>query len=185
MVRILLAMIVLASASVALAQETQSTDPRAALAQPAFNAFFTASDAGDAQAAYAMLSPPFRANTTFEEYARVAADKARGRGALIERRIMRATVYDNPANSPGPGVYIAFDFVGWFENTDFYCGYLIAFQPPAGGDFTVMRVEETMMDRQTAAAIDADPAPPTSAEAWAGIAGSVCPIWLSAPASRG
>ncbi len=185
MVRILLALIVLASASAALAQETQSNDPRAGLAQSAFNAFFAAHDAGDAQAAYAILSPSFRASTTFEEYERVLAQKVGERGALIERRIMRATVYDNPAHSPGPGVYIAFDFVGWFENTDLYCGYLIAFQPPAGGDFTVMRVEETMMDRQTATAIDADPEPPTSAEAWASVAGSVCPVWLSAPASRG
>jgi hypothetical protein len=185
MVRTLFAMIALAAASTAAAQETQSTDPRVALAQPAFIAFFTASDAGDAHAAYAMLSPRFQANTTLDEYVRVAATKVGERSALIERRIMRTTVYDNPANSPGPGLYIAFDFVGWFEHADLYCGYLIAFQPPSGGAFTIMRVEETTIDHQTAAAIDADPAPPTSAEAWAGLAGSVCPIWLSAPASRG
>jgi hypothetical protein len=53
-----------------------------------------------------------------------------------ERRqilIAKITVYDNPANAPEPGLYVAADYSNVFAEAPIHCGYLLWFRP-AGGD---------------------------------------------------
>lgn len=53
---------------------------------------------------------------------------------------MKITVYNNPAEAPEPGLYIAADFNNVFENIPIHCGYLMWFRP-IGGTFTITREE--------------------------------------------
>jgi len=57
------------------------------------------------------------------------------------------------AQAPLPGVYAAVDIVRGFANVDRYCGFLVLYQTPSGGDFKVMREELSFLDNGMAKTI--------------------------------
>ncbi len=61
-------------------------------------------------------------------------------GAPVRINIVKITVYDNPAEAPNPGVYVAADYVNEYRNVPFHCGYLMWFRP-IGGEFRITREE--------------------------------------------
>jgi hypothetical protein len=61
-------------------------------------------------------------------------------GDPLRISIDKITVYDNPAEAPEPGLYVAADFGNEFKNVPIQCGYLMWFRR-AGGDFLITREE--------------------------------------------
>jgi hypothetical protein len=61
-------------------------------------------------------------------------------GEPVEISIKKITVYDNPKESPEPGVYVAADYSNVYRNLPIHCGYLMWFRP-IGGEFRVTREE--------------------------------------------
>ncbi len=144
--------------------------PSEDLEQAARNAladYFAAQDSGRLPAAYARLSDIQTQHLSFEEYSKIARTFNDKVGALIERRITTLTWTKDPPQAPAPGVYAAFDLVGRFAKADRYCGYLILYQPPAGGGFGVMREESNFLDNATARRIEKDKFRGGVEEAWA------------------
>jgi hypothetical protein len=168
--RVAAAVVVLTLGCLAYAQT--SSDPRIADAASARDAFWRAIDAEDYAGGYSLLTPDMQAMASPEHYAQLNAQTRTSNGVMLERRVMRTTVYDNPPNAPAPGTYIAFDFVARAERADRSCGYIILHQPAEGGPFRVTRTEQSYMDNASAAASD-QPAD----EVWAQIATNFCPGW--------
>jgi len=50
-------------------------------------------------------------------------------GKLVTREIWNATIYNNPSNSPKPGIYVAIDYENEYELAPIHCGYVIWFMP--------------------------------------------------------
>jgi hypothetical protein len=61
-------------------------------------------------------------------------------GEPLRISIVKITVYDNPAEAPEPGLYVAADFGNEFRNIPIHCGYLMWFRP-LGGHFRITREE--------------------------------------------
>lgn len=62
-------------------------------------------------------------------------------GELIAISIVKVTVYDNPAEAPEPGLYVAADFSNTYANVPINCGYLVWYRPVDGGEFKITRQE--------------------------------------------
>jgi hypothetical protein len=54
--------------------------------------------------------------------------------------VVTITIYDNPAEAPEPGLYVAADFNNAYQNVPFQCGYLVWYRPE-GGNFEITRME--------------------------------------------
>ena len=147
-------------------------DTRMAEAGLKRDAFWRAMDAQDYTTAYEMLASAMQTLATPARFAEIDAQTRASNGAMLERRVMRTTIYDNPPNAPAPGLYIAFDFVARAERADRSCGYIILHQAAPDEPFRVMRTEQSYMDNASAAASDQPPD-----EAWAQLATSLCPGW--------
>jgi hypothetical protein len=68
-------------------------------------------------------------------------------GDPLRISIVKITVYDNPAEAPEPGLYVAADFGNEFKNVPIQCGYLMWFRP-AGGNFLITREETSYVTAQ-------------------------------------
>ena len=138
-----------------------------------------------------MLEDGNKALQSFPDFARALADFNTRAGSVTERRIVTVTWTKDPAQAPKPGVYAAIDIVSRFANIDRDCGYLIVYQPPAGGVFLVAREEENLMTNADAAAIERQHAEAGVEAAWSQLAAR-CPNYpgydpsrSSAPAAGG
>lgn len=136
--------------------------------------FFAALDGGDDRGAYAMMSEINRTHMPFAEF---AAENSRFRaqaGALGRRRVLKLTWTKDPAQAPYPGVYAAIDVAAVYANVERQCGYVILYQRPAGGEFSVMRIESAYIDNATAADIERTRSRAALDEMWASLARN-CP----------
>jgi hypothetical protein len=61
-------------------------------------------------------------------------------GEPLQISITKITVYDNPANAPEPGLYVAADYSNVYRKMPIHCGFLMWFRP-IGGEFRVTREE--------------------------------------------
>jgi hypothetical protein len=128
--------------------------------------------------AYTALDPLNRHETTDAFAARVQRfnDLA---GPVLERRVVKVTWTKDPAHAPGPGVYVAIDLISRFANIDRHCGYVVLYQPPAGGGFHVMRQEDNFLDNAAAATIAKQQSAAAVDQAWAQ-ASANCPNYSPA-----
>lgn len=126
-----------------------------AQALAAWQRFYALVEAGDDDAAYAMMSEGFRAQYPLDEF-RSARIKARAdRGGLVARNFIKLTwTKDSPA-VPSPGIYAAIDASATFAAVDRFCGYTIMYLAPGAQDFTVMRFQEVFFDNAAFAQIAA------------------------------
>ena len=159
-----------ATGALAFAQDAQIAE--AAIVR---DAYWAALDRGDYNEAYALFTPGMQSLSPADTFAREGASQAAQNGRAIERRVMRTTRYDNPANAPAPGIYIAFDFVGRFEHADRNCGYIILYQSQAGGPFQVTRTDQTFLHNSTAA--EASRSGQSVDQVWTQMASAYCPGW--------
>lgn len=75
-------------------------------------------------------------------------------GQIVSRRILKITWTKDSPRAPIQGTYAAVDFSAKFAGVDRNCGYVILYQPPTGGDFTVTRYENNYLDNATARKVE-------------------------------
>lgn len=75
-------------------------------------------------------------------------------GQTRSRRALKITWTKDSPRAPNLGTYVAVDFSAKFAEVDRNCGYVILYQPPTGGDFTVTRYENNYLDNATARKIE-------------------------------
>ena len=79
-------------------------------------------------------------------------------GEPIQISIVKVTVYDNPAEAPAPGLYVAADFSNVYKNVPIHCGYLMWYRP-IGGAFQITRKETGYVTTEQLKKIPADQLP--------------------------
>jgi len=126
-------------------------------------AYFAAWDEGKADQAYAMMTPSNRETMPFADFDKMTKEFNRASGALIARRVLKVTWTKDPANAAGPGIYVAIDAAARFARASRQCGFVILFQPPTGGAFQVLRIENNILSDADAAKM----APGEADRAWA------------------
>jgi len=147
--------------------------------------FFDLNDDGDYQASYAMLNPGTRALINFEDFRKDNASFRAEAGKLLRRHIIKTTWTKDPANAPSPGIYAAIDATATFQGVGRQCGYVILYQSPQGGPFSVMRTESNYIANTSAKEIERNQSRAALDRLWAGLSGN-CPnfqVLPPAPAS--
>jgi len=172
MIRLIFTVLAILAAAPAYAQSNEQRVNEAAARR---DAFWQALEAEDYAGAYAVMTDGFHALETAESFATNAARLRQQLGPVIERRVMRTTVYDNPPNAPAPGVYIAFDLVARFERADRYCGYVILHQAAEGAPFRVTRVDQAIMENSVVAGWNGAGQSPD--QVWLQMTAQFCPGW--------
>lgn len=192
------AWLVLAAAPLAAAQpsEPQKTigagsppgwSPAAAQQSDAIavaRAFLASADSGDARSAYARFSKVNQRDQSLAQYADRLTQFNTQAGAVLERRITRQTWSKDPAASPGPGTYVAFDLISRFDRIERHCGYLVLFQAPRGGEFRIVRTEEAFLDNATANQIADQQSAEAVEDAWDALS-ATCPNYPRRPLPEG
>lgn len=128
-----------------------------------------------------MLVESFRRQQTLAQFSTETEQFKALAGSAKSWRIVKITWTRDPAQSPQPGTYAALDFSAKFANVDRSCGYFILYQPPAGGDFTIMRRENNYLDNTNARKIEAQHGKAGVEKMWAALSAN-CPNYNSSNA---
>lgn len=147
-------------------------------AQSAALVYLADIDSGRYAQAHAKLDRLNRQESLADFSARLKAFNA-GAGPVKERRVVKVTWTKDPANAPARGVYAAIDLRSRFENIDRHCGYIVLYQRPAGGAFSVMRTEDYLIGNAAAAGLPAGEVD----RAWARISAN-CPDYPAEAAAQ-
>lgn len=145
--------------------------------------YFSDLDSEQYQRAYAMMAEINREDrplATFIQENQGFHDRA---GALTALTILKITWTKDPAKAPLPGIYAAIDIAGHFQKMDRYCGYLVLYKAPIGGEFEVMRQEANYMDDAQAAKIEREKSRAAVDTIWAALA-TYCPNYQAATQPR-
>ncbi|NQZ23963.1 MAG: hypothetical protein HRT53_18195 [Colwellia sp.] len=106
------------------------------------NKFMQSKELGDFQIAYDMMTPSNKKISNFSSWKQRQSEFFNNSGKLINRNIWRLTIYNNPDNSPEPGIYIAADYESNYELSPIYCGYVMWYTPNRNSkEYKVMREE--------------------------------------------
>jgi hypothetical protein len=138
------------------------------------DAYFSAHEGRHYQRAYEMLTPGQRGSLPEQQFAERMQQFQTLAGPLMQRTILKITWTKDPPAPQIPGVYAAVDVAARYANVDRYCGYLMLYQSPAGGDFQVMHQETNFIDNKTAAAVEAQQSRAGLDSVWAKLA-AICP----------
>lgn len=112
-------------------------------------------DRGSLSEAWALLSHSMQQTTTFALWSDAAQQFRDKAGRVEHRSIHKFTWYKDPPSAPEPGVYVAADFMGAYENIAIQCGY-IAWHQQRDGTFRIVREEIGLVDRPTYAKLKDD-----------------------------
>lgn len=99
-------------------------------------------EAVDFEGAFSLLSDPFKASTSMEEWQDSLVSTRQRLGELESRRLRRVVWYQDPADAPLPGTYAAVEFDSVYKNLDQHFQYLIL-HSLSDEPFRVMRHEST------------------------------------------
>jgi len=104
--------------------------------------YFLAKEGGNYKAAYEILTPGMQQLSDYPSWMGREDAHFKKLGKFISRDISKITIYNNPENSPKPGIYVAADYESKYESSPINCGYIIWYTPEAdSGDYRVMREE--------------------------------------------
>ncbi len=105
--------------------------------------FLSAKESEEFKKAYDMLGSGMKSITDFAAWKSKESDYfGENLGKLISRDIWRITLYNNPPNSPKPGLYIAADYENVYEKSPIHCGYIIWYLSTENSkEYAVMREE--------------------------------------------
>ncbi len=104
--------------------------------------YLTAKQTGNLDTAYQMLSSQMQQFVTINSWKEQESEYYSTVGDVTSYDVWRTTVYNNPADSPEPGLYIATDYENLHENGTISCGYVISYLPePDATTLVVMREE--------------------------------------------
>jgi hypothetical protein len=147
-------------------------------ARQAATAFLAALDGGKVREAYALLADKNRSAMPYATFSAGVSRFNAEAGAVVERRIVKTTWTKDPSDAPVPGVYAAIDLVSHFARIDRHCGYLILYQPPAGGPFRVMRRQDAYVTNASASSIETQQSKAQLDAAWRSASAS-CPNYVA------
>jgi len=142
--------------------------------------FLGAVDGARYAEAYGMLSEINQRGQTLTQFAQDAQKFQALAGPPKFWRVLKVTWTKdpNPAHGPSPGTYAAVDLTAQFANVDRHCGYIVLYQRPAGGDFTIMRRENNFLDNATALDIERKYSKAEVANRWRQLS-RYCPNYVS------
>lgn len=146
----------------------------------AVQSFLDAVQHGRYAEAYGMQDQTVLHAQTLLQFTQYEQDFRALSGPLKFWRVSKVTWTKDPAQAPFPGVYAAVDLVGQFANVDRDCGFIVVFQPPAGGAFTIMRRENNYLDNASARNVEQNQSKAEVAKLWAQLS-SYCPNYVPAP----
>jgi hypothetical protein len=89
------------------------------------NKFMQSKEEGSFKIAYQMMSPAMKEVIDFNSWKKKESDYFTESGSLIHGDVWRLTMYNNPDNSPQPGVYIAADYESSYDNHPIHYGYVM------------------------------------------------------------
>jgi hypothetical protein len=104
--------------------------------------YYHALDVGEYRAAYAMQMPSLQAMMPFDRFVELTQQSASERGPAIARKRTGITWYLDPPDAPGPGLYVAVDFVSQHRTLADAGEYVVWFRAPGGREFKLMRHEQ-------------------------------------------
>lgn len=110
-------------------------------------------EAGDFAAAHGMMGEGFRLVYPLTQFRKDRTEARTAHGALIARDLIKLTWTKDSPGVPYPGIYAAIDASAVFEAVDRSCGYTILHRAPDANDFTVLRMEDTILDNASYADI--------------------------------
>jgi hypothetical protein len=142
--------------------------------------FYALVEAGDYDAAHAMMGQSFRAQYPLAQFRSDRADARAQRGAVIARNLIKLTWTKDSPVVPYPGTYLAIDASARFQAVDRFCGYTILHLAPGAQDFVVLRYEETFVDNAAFADIAATNSPLQALLVWRLVSRS-CPNYTPEP----
>lgn len=140
--------------------------------------FLDAVEQGRDDEAYGMLNAITRQQQPREAFVREAERFRAVAGSSKFWRVQKVTWTKDPAQAPFSGIYAAIDLVAQFTNVDRYCGFMVVYQPPDGGEFSIMRRESTYLDNVTARSIEEKHSKSELVKAWAQ-ASTHCPNYVA------
>jgi len=145
----------------------------------AVHMFLDAVENGRYAEAYGLQAGFLKRERTLEQFIQDAQKLQALAGPLKFWRVLKVTWTKDSARAASAGIYVAFDLAGQFANVDRDCGYVVLFQPPSGGDFTVMRKENNYLTNATAHDIEEKQSKAELAKIWRQAASSYCPNYVS------
>ncbi len=121
-----------------------SPRPRQAEAEKVASEWLDLVDADRDVESFALLTDVFRANLTPEIWRESVAQTNRDLGKRLSRTLRRLVWYQDPADAPLPGTYVAVEFDSVFENAESHFQYVIL-HSISGEHFRIMRNESTFV----------------------------------------
>jgi hypothetical protein len=97
----------------------------------------------EADKSYAFLADVFKSNMTIDEWRVAVAETKERLGALRSRSVRRIVWYEDPADAPLPGTYIAIEFDSVYEKAPRHFRYVVL-HTQGDEPFRVMRDESTI-----------------------------------------
>lgn len=137
------------SESAAAAAPGPSQDQQQAVLKATYG-YLAAKDSNRLSEAYAMLSRRAKRTTTEPDWIATTRDFNVRAGAVRARRVTDISWYNDPPDAPEPGLYVAADLSGAFENVEFLCGYIVWRLEP-DGSFRLVREEQNFLERRRGA----------------------------------
>ena len=112
--------------------------------------YLAAKDGNRFSDAYAMLSRRAKFTTPERNWIAKARDFNQQAGAVRARRVTVISWYSDPPEAPEPGLYVAADLNGAFQNVELLCGYVV-WKLEADGSFRLVREEQNFLERRRGA----------------------------------
>ena len=137
------------SASAAVAAPRPSEARQQAVLKATYG-YLAAKDSNRLSDAYAMLSRRAKLTTAEPDWIAMARDFNEQAGAVRARRVTNISWYSDPPEAPEPGLYVAADLNGTFENVEFLCGYIV-WRLEADGSLRLVREEQNFVERRRGA----------------------------------
>jgi hypothetical protein len=113
--------------------------------------YFDHLDRREYDAAHAMFSDDMRAMAPLREWRKLMREQSRDWGTLERREQTEVTWYDNPANAPRPGLYVAVDYASRYTLLAQHTEFLVWHRERDGMPFALTRHETNAVDKAAAA----------------------------------
>jgi hypothetical protein len=146
----------------------------------AVQTFLDAIEGGRYAEAYGLHTAAYKRDQTLVQFTQDEQKFKAMAGPVKFWRVLKVTWTKDPAQAPSPGIYVAVDLASQFANVDRDCGYIVLYQLPSGGDFTIMRREDNYLDNATARQIEEEQSKAEVTKMW-GELSSHCPNYASSP----
>ena len=133
--------------------DAAAPDPSEAQQQAVLKAtysYLAAKDSSRLANAYAMLSRRAKLTMPERDWIAMTRDFNQQAGAVRARRVTDISWYRDPPEAPEPGLYVAADLNGAFENVELLCGYVM-WKLDSDGSFRLVREEQNFLERRRGA----------------------------------